>query len=207
MGNSNVSGDGNITSGDSLFIAPDFKHGLSGRDENGRYRTYTETQAREQGMDGYGMPMSEAGWGGGRVKDSKPQRNGATGSKKINTLVKNLDDVALDSGTTIYEFFEGVRNLAHQIGFQVDLGVADMKARAEHDAKKNGKWYLFGIDTKMTMRKVEKEAGRITDSLADAASGAIKTWMVINDEIIEPMLEAKGGKKKRPEAKTVAWDE
>lgn len=187
------------------FIAPDFKHGLSGRGENGNYRTYTETQAREQGTDGYGMPMSEAGWGGSKVKTAK-QATGANGSKKIKTLIQNLDDVALDSGTTIYEFFEGVRNLSHQIGFQVELGVADMKARAEHDSKKNGKWYLFGIDTKMTMRKVEKEAARITDSLADAAAAAIKTWLVINDEIIEPMLEAKGGKRK-PDVKTVAWDE
>jgi hypothetical protein len=54
------------------------------------------------------------------------------------------------------------------------------------------------------MRKVEKEAKVIVDSLSDAAGAAIKTWSTIEDEIIEPMLEAQGAKR-RPETKTVDW--
>ena len=134
------------------------------------------------------------------------QNGGQRGSKKINALVSNLDDVALDSGTTIYEFFEGIRNLCHQISFQVDLGVEDIKARAEHDAKKNGKWWAFGIDVKLTMRRVERESRVIAASLSDAASAAIKTWLLINEEIIQPAIEAEGGAH-RQDPKTVAWTE
>lgn len=188
---------------DPLFRPPDYRSGMSGRDETGRYRTYTDTEARDLGVDGYGMPTGQDSWGD-RAPVSRPQRNGATGSKKINTLVKNLDDVSLDSGTTIHEFFEAVRNLAHQIGFQVELGLADIEARAAHDAKKNSHWYSFGIDVKVKMRRVRKEAKVIVDSLSDAAGAAIKTWATIEDEIIDPMLEAQGAKR-RPETKSVDW--
>ena len=184
------------------FKAPDFRHGLSGTDENGRRRNYTEAEGRALGTDGYGMPMSESGWGG--ETSSRPRKKSGTGSKKINHLVKNLDDVSLDSGTTIHEFFEAVRNLAHQIGFQVELGLADIRARAEHDAKKNSHWYAMGVDVKLKMRRVDKEAKVIVDSLSDAAGAAIRTWSTIEDEIIEPMLEAQGAKR-RPEVKSVDW--
>jgi hypothetical protein len=181
------------------FQPPEYRHGLSGTDKDGKRRNYTEEQARAQGTDGYGMPASNSDWGPG----TKRKSNG-TGSKKINKLVMNLDEVSLDSGTTIYQFFEALRNLCHQIGFQVDLGTADIRARAEHDAKKSSHWYAFGLDVKMVMRKFDKEAQVIVDSLADAAAASIKTWLVLNDEIIEPMIEAQGGSAKR-DPKTVAW--
>jgi len=84
--------------------------------------------------------------------------------------------------------------------------VEDIKARAEHDAKKNGKWWAFGIDVKLTMRRVERESRVIAASLSDAASAAIKTWLLINEEIIQPAIEAEGGAH-RQDPKTVAWTE
>lgn len=197
---------------DGMFQEPEYTNGLAGRDRSGRRRTYTEEQARAQGTDGFGMPTDRDSWGSGwseapPAPTHAPRRAPVSrGSKKINALVDSLDSVELDSGTTIHEFFEAVRNLAHQIGFQVELGLADIEARAEMDAKKDSPWYAMGIDVAIKMRKVRKQSRAIVDSLADAAGAAVKTWSVIETEIVDPMLEAQGRPRRKTD-RTLAWME
>lgn len=173
-----------------------YTNGMSGYDENGRRRSYTEAQARAQGTDGGGIPLND--WEPVR----RPAPRQAAGSKKIKALVNSMDALDLSTGTSIREFFEGGRNVLTSMSSEVTSALVLIRDQAEKDAKVNSKWYMLGLDVKRTMRKFDKECSGLADHLMDGAIMFVRCWDVLRTEIIEPMLEGAGRKAPAP---TMEW--
>jgi hypothetical protein len=115
---------------------------------------------------------------------------GGAGGQRFQQLIRTLDNAQVGDVNDLFEFYEGMRKLAHTLAVTSHMIGGQIEAGLKAQAKKDARFHVPGFSVRSSIRRWRRSHNKMGDSLADAAAGAVGGWTTFSGEFAAVLQSA-----------------